>query len=220
MEILAAIVGVLLTAAVTLSVSRYRSLIVYNIEKITLEVKVDGSRVVPASATDRYGSKTAVTAYKIHLTNKGLKGVSGVKLHARHLNNAFAFDKTAESISPETVVIRDDDESLAIEIEYFPRGETVSISAAKIEDFGGLYSITGTGKDYTCESRAFYEGQEKVKRTVLNMLAAVGAALLSVSILTTIIKFSTKPVGAPGANATKIGTTQADSPIATTNPER
>jgi len=180
-EIVAAVVGVVLTALIGIKIRGYRNLVTYEVTKVRLQVAVADGQIVPFEQGN--GLAKTISSYSVTIVNRGWKNLRDVRLHANGNIQPFSVEKKAASISTQTVAVVGAQEGLEISIEFMPSKEEVTVSFSAFSDLSLSTGMTGAGENYRVESIHFYIGQQQaigfLKGCLIYVLigAAVGLGL-------------------------------------------
>ena len=174
--IVASVVGVILTALIALAVTRYRSLITYDIVGVSISLKIEKGEIVPAVGGD-YFDHRRIRTEKIVIENRGFKGVDNARFHISNINNPFSITKKSSSIVDGSIKIKSSEENgIEVEVDHFPRKEKIEIFLGHFGNFS--YGVNGAGSNYICRSISYFEGRNEVIRFIIFTLAGIGSAVI------------------------------------------
>lgn len=192
-EIVAAVVGVVLAAIIGLKIRGHRNLITYEITKIGHKVAIKDNKIVPYEPLPSEWP-TRIESVHIRLVNRGWKNISDVKLHAEGDFHPFSIEKTASSISIETISIGPRGNSLEFAIDFVPTKEELEISFSLLEPYPNVYKLTGAGSAYKVESIHYYKGYLQALSFFRTLFMYVAAGIVIGSIIGAVIKGARSPV--------------------------
>lgn len=186
-EITAAVVGVILAAFIGVKITGYRNLITYEITSISQKVAIEDNKVVAFEhSSEKY--PTRITSYSLKLVNRGWKNIADVKLHVEGDFQPFSLEKTASTISVETITLGKKGNSLEISIGFLPAKEEVMVSFSSIESYSSLYKLTGAGPAYKVESIHYYNGSQRALSWVKFFLMCTALGTLGGIALAAVVK--------------------------------
>jgi hypothetical protein len=198
-EIIAAVIGVVLAAAIGVRIKAYRNLVTYQITTIRHEVVCEDGRVVPYTP-DMRTMPTRVFSFSVKIVNRGWKHLSDVRLHAEEDIHPFSIEKTASSISPATVTLGRRGTSLEIAIEFLPPKEELNVAFTSISRWADLDKFTGAGASYRVESIHYYEGYQGALNFVKTLFLYAVIVALGASIIGSVSLGGTAPSEGPLPN--------------------
>lgn len=158
--ILGAGVGCVVTGVISYLVYSYRNVILYSSRSHAVHFTLDGRNLV---FSDEYTSPQ-ICVTSITLRNKGLRALDDTELHWNMSDPLFKSEVSkTRTISPNAVIIAQQDKYVSIRIPHFPKGEEIEIEAfsngrenawCKIEGTGGRYKVESVNRYITASSLA------------------------------------------------------------------
>ena len=157
-EIIAVVVGVVLTAFLAIRMGEHRSLITYDVIRVPAVFGVKNTEIVPAEDVER-SHLVDISAYCLKIVNRGRRSADNVTMHAAGKICPESIRKEATSISPESISVDRIRSGIEIKIDFLPPKEEIKITFVT-SDRTFIFQLAGTGASYTVKSEHFYVGQK------------------------------------------------------------